>query len=504
MKKLISAAILSLFVIIAASLTALAADSAAEYEFAEDPDYCSVCADIDKDGRVTVDDARGILRAAVKLNAIPDGDFGRYDANADDEVTVDDARCALRIAVGLDDVCHQRSRTVTLKEATCAESGRAAFLCAHCGKLYSSAVVPSPGHVSNGRVLVKKSTCTEQGYYEYRCKFCNKLISTQYIDLIDHEWEGVKVSCTKRENTLLTCKNCGAQKITTTETNNGHTYTLVTVKEATCTEDGLQKWICSVCGKEADKEPEIIKCPGSHRTVTRRVSTVSCRTEGKTVTVCTRCNEILDEKIIPRLPHTVKEGTYTVIKEPTCTEKGSAKYTCSVCMQLITEDIERIAHDTIDGTAKITLPATCLHEGTMIGKCTVCGDYTEVLPKLNHRPSCWTESSAPNCTEKGVEVRRCIECDTVLDTRETEIDPANHNYAETDRIEATCKKAGAVLHTCTRCGKTYTTTIPKKNHIKDPAPVLVEEHPELGFNVYAYKCAHCGEELERFTKERID
>ena len=40
----------------------------------------------------------------------------------------------------------------------------------------------------------------------------------------------------------------------------------------------------------------------------------------------------------------------------------------------------------------------------------------------------------------------------------------NHEYAETSRIDSTCIDSGSVTYTCSRCGDSYTETIPEKGH----------------------------------------
>lgn len=73
----------------------------------------------------------------------------------------------------------------------------------------------------------------------------------------------------------------------------------VVTKDATCTEDGVKTYTCTVCG-------------GS-------------KTEA-----------------IPALGHTWDEGVVT--KEPTCTEAGVMTYTCTVCGETESEDIPALGH----------------------------------------------------------------------------------------------------------------------------------------------------------------
>ncbi len=335
MKKIITSAILSILLGVSAVCPVSAAPTKHNYEEAKDSVYCAACADTDGDGSITVNDARNILRAAVGLAKVKKNMLGAYDVNANGTIGVDDARGALRIAVGIDPAAkHSKSDIVTLTEATCSQNGKGAFLCSYCGKIYEYTTLPNPGHVAGVRKLIKEATCTETGEYEYRCKFCDLLMDTAVVPTVPHEWMGVTESCLKKINSTLTCKNCGATKKIVVEPTGYHDFKYVTVKEATCTEDGEKIKKCSVCGAVSDEEPQKISALG-HKTEWRTVSTASCKTEGRRINLCTRCGEILKEATTPIQEHVIAEGTY-VIDEPATTEQeGKAHYTCSKCREFV-------------------------------------------------------------------------------------------------------------------------------------------------------------------------
>lgn len=60
--------------------------------------------DVDSDGKVTVDDARAVLRAAVGLEALPKGTLKRVDFAGQGKADVTQARYVLRVAVKLDTI----------------------------------------------------------------------------------------------------------------------------------------------------------------------------------------------------------------------------------------------------------------------------------------------------------------------------------------------------------------------------------------------------------------
>lgn len=81
---------------------------------------------------------------------------------------------------------------------------------------------------------------------------------------------------------------------------NGHTNTVETTKEATCTAPGERTYTCSVCGNQT-------------------------------------------VEAIPMIEHTYAD--YIIQQEPTCTNKGIAANTCITCGNQITELLDPLGHD---------------------------------------------------------------------------------------------------------------------------------------------------------------
>ncbi len=495
MKKIITIALLSFLLTVSAVISAAAAQTEHKYEEAESSSYCSVCADTDGDGAVTVGDARKILRAAVGIDEIEDDDIGAYDVNADGKIGVDDARDALRIAVGLESrATHSKGEVLTLTEATCARNGKGAFLCAHCGKIYEYTVLPNPGHVAGARKTVRKATCTQTGEYEYRCKFCDKLMDTVTVPTVPHEWEGVTESCLKKINSTLTCKNCGATKEIVIEPVGHHNFRSVTVKKATCTEDGERIKVCTVCGVKSDEEPEKIPNLGGHRKSGWRImSTVSCKTEGRQIKVCTRCGELLDEEITPKKEHVRTEGTYVLDEPATCEHEGKAHYTCSTCRDLVWVTIPKLDHTPI-GSEEI-MAATCSKEGYRKGTCAECGHgYTTVIPKTPHtKATDWTVTEHATCVSAGKKVLYCVLCSAILEEKEIPVDKQGHMYHLAATVEPTCTSAGKYIYVCDYCDKENTVPFGEAKGHTPGEEVLIEEVPDKGFNVCRRRCAECGE-----------
>ena len=192
------------------------------------------------------------------------------------------------------------------------------------------------------------------------------------------------------------------------------------VQEATCTVDGSQKRVCSVCGKE---ETKVIKA--AH-----------------------------------------KFGNWETVTPSTCVVKGSAKRVCSVCQFEETKELELAEHTyakDADGNDVVTWTsrADCENDGAGTKTCTVegCGHVENVTEtKLGHLYAkdddgndIVTWSKQATCTEGGVGTKTCTRqgCGHV---ENVEADPLGH---DTELIggETTpaAGEAAVRLYECKRC-----------------------------------------------------
>ena len=169
--------------------------------------------------------------------------------------------------------------------------------------------------------------------------------------------------------------------------------------------------------------------------------------------------------------HVWNEGETTVAA--TCTEDGVLTYTCTLCDEERTEPIARLGHDftgewqkdaqghwhkcsrceaaddvvahTMEDGEVIT-PATEEEEGTQKIVCSVCGyESIKTLPVLvgHSAASEWSSDDTYHwhvCTAHG-------DCGMQLDKSE-------HDWTETDRVEATETANGKVTYECSDCKAT--------------------------------------------------
>lgn len=133
------------------------------------------------------------------------------------------------------------------------------------------------------------------------------------------------------------------------------------------------------------------------------VKNPTCTEDGMQERLCS-CGE----KQTQAIPAAHSFDTGKVIKNPTCTEEGTKQFTCSVCGTTKDEAVSKIDHTYDSG--KITAEASCSHSGTKTFTCTLCGQTkTETIAALGHNPN--SNYICQRCGEK---------CPVPLDMTSTE------------------------------------------------------------------------------------
>lgn len=150
---------------------------------------------------------------------------------------------------------HWDQGTIT-KKATCTENGEKTYHCTDegCDKTWIE-TIPATGHQHTELRNEKKATCTEEGYTgDTYCTDCGELIKKGSVtEKANHNWQLTKeekATCEKDGSKTYTCADC---KETKTETipATGHKFgDWQTVTTQSVFTGGVQKRICSICGKE--------------------------------------------------------------------------------------------------------------------------------------------------------------------------------------------------------------------------------------------------------------
>ena len=308
----------------------------------------------------------------------------------------------------------------------------------------------------------------------------------------------------------------------------------------------------------------------AHNEQTSEYQAPTCVTAGNTeYTYCDGCSKLLSgtNEEIPATGHSYssaweKDGTHhwhkascehesvistkenhiwdngVVTLEPTCTEIGSIKYTCTICGQTKDEDLpanghsesdwiidisvtcgrdgkshtectvceEKLNEQTTPATGNhshddgtVTLEPTCTEIGSIKYTCTVCGHTKdEDLSANGHSESDWIVDITVTCGRNGKSHTECTVCEEKLNEQTT---PAtgNHSYDDgTVTLEPTCTEIGSIKYTCTVCGHTKDEDLSANGHSE--SDWIVDITVTCGRNGKSHtECTVCEEKLNEQT-----
>lgn len=218
--------------------------------------------------------------------------------------------------------------------ATCGADGRIDTICANCGDVIATEVIPATGaHTWDNGTVTTEPTETTPGVRTFTCAVCSQT-KTEVIPATGaHTFvftKNVAPSCTEAGYDLYTCRDCGASEQRNVKPALGHKWDNGTVTaEPTETDPGTMTYTCTVCGAT---KTEVIPATGPHT-------------------------------------HVWDEGTVTIA--PTETTPGVRTYTCTVCGQTRTEIIPATGSAVCPGGAAcpsfrfrdVPAPSNWAHEG---------------------------------------------------------------------------------------------------------------------------------------------
>ena len=297
----------------------------------------------------------------------------------------------------------------TYVNASCDASGK----CTVCGIETGSAL----GHDYKFDERIAP-TCTNPGYDLYKCSRCE---ATDKRNTTDPAHRIITVSAkapTCTEPGYEAYEYCSLCNYTTkgaeTPATN-HKYALTDTKDATCFENGLKTYMCSVCD---NSYTEVIKARGSHTIGERKFTAATCTTAGTSYVLCGDCGEKYDVRNYDPMGHNFSaEGEFAYRIEATCEQEGAIYRTCTRCG--INEDVPY-----------------------------------RVLPAKDHYYFIYSDSVAPTCETPGyTQAKACLDCGLEI---EPEIIPALGHSANKDgqceRCDSLMSEDGSVC-TC-MCHKT--------------------------------------------------
>lgn len=218
--------------------------------------------------------------------------------------------------------------------ATCGADGHIDTVCANCGDVIATEVIPATGaHTWDNGTVTTEPTETTPGVRTFTCAVCSQTKTEVIPATGTHTFvftKNVAPSCTEAGYDLYTCRDCGATEKRNSKPALGHKWDSGTVTaEPTEKDPGTMTYTCTVCGAT---KTEVIPATGPHT-------------------------------------HVWGEGTVTVA--PTETTPGVRTYTCTVCGKTRTEIIPATGSAVCPGGAAcpsfrfrdVPAPSNWAHEG---------------------------------------------------------------------------------------------------------------------------------------------
>lgn len=177
----------------------------------------------------------------------------------------------------------------------------------------------------------------------------------------------------------------------------------------------------------------------------------------------------------------------TPLKEATCTEGGTAEYTCKICGTKKVETTAALGHEPVDD---VYVEPTCTESGMKDIICNRCGEVIEsgvVVPALGHISNNYTKYIEATCTAAGEKAGVCSRCGETFD----DVIPAlGHNYKETV-ISPTCTQQGVTILSCTRCGDVKSVKFTAQLEHNYVSSVKEATCTTDGYTVH--ECKNCGQ-----------
>ncbi|MGN1094959.1 MAG: hypothetical protein ACI4QR_01075, partial [Eubacteriales bacterium] len=281
------------------------------------------------------------------------------------------------------------------------------------------------------------------------------------------------------------------------------TYIKKTIKEPTCSSEGVYGYFCSQCGtrlmtsdgapSDTGLIPTTNHIPGDK--VTSGVTNVAptCTKSGLQYFECKDCHQVIKTAVVQPAAHTVDLASIY------WNDSASAWFaTCSVCKTQFNVSAAKTSctceakYGTSFAKLIYSKATTCGSDGYSVYKCSTCGVSwieTDKAASSSHIWSAWVTITSPTCTTSGIKTHTCAICgDTETDT----IAPLGHNpgYNQTVITPSTCVTKGVASSVCTRCGLEIQVSIPLAEHKYDEG-VITLKPTCIASGIKTYTCSVC-------------
>ena len=192
---------------------------------------------------------------------------------------------------------------------------------------------------------VKPPTCTEDGATRYTAAFDTEWTTPQSMIVEDlpatgHRWSEIAYIWSDDGHTCTAARTCmnDSTHVQTADAEITHVQT----KEPTCTEKGTTTYTASFEADWAAEQTKLIAdlpAAGHGETRLENMKEPTCTEEGYTGDkVCTVCGEVVEAgTTIEKIAHSF--GDWTVVAQPTATEKGEQQRICTICGSVEKQEI---------------------------------------------------------------------------------------------------------------------------------------------------------------------
>ncbi len=351
---------------------------------------------------------------------------------------------------------HKPSDWIVGKDSSCDVGGYRYKQCTVCSEELEEEVILVKPHTYGNWKETKASTCVLDGEKEQVCSIC-KYVNKETLTKLGHDFSDdytidVKTHCTHVGSKSRHCSRCDAVTDVTEIPKTEHSWTsYITTKQATCEEDGEQIRTCMLC--MAEDEPNILPALEHNYSLGFTVDEYpTCTVKGKKSRHCNNsgCTSVVDVTEIDYIKHEWTDWEKTVA---TCEEDGTETRYCLACG---TEDVGKttpsLGHS-FSYRYTVDQEASCTEDGSKSKHCTRSGctatTDTKIIPAVGHTEGEWATITKPTCVQKGLLCRYCVDCDELLDSKETPM--TEHQKGQAVVTASTCVEVGKEEYFCTVC-----------------------------------------------------
>ena len=244
----------------------------------------------------------------------------------------------------------------------------------------------------------------------------------------------------------------------------GHVYGEMVHIDATCEEQGFDKYTCTICGEWYGEN----YTPALGHSYTTSVVDATCIEDGYTLHAC-ECGYSYKDTFVDSLGHNY--GDWITDIEPTCTTDGEKHRVCTVCSDVETDVITANGHSF---TANVIEDSTCEKQGTIRYECHCGHKVDETLPLAEHNYQKqyanksflewlieWLLNIFYGYEGNQAYYFKCSDCGHIATEEEVKLSTSAsvmaacmHNLGDFELVkDATCQEAAVYGKKCSLCGE---------------------------------------------------